>query len=129
MYDRFHLMQHAGKAEDEMRWAKFFRKGGQLRGLIKGKRWLLLSRWVNLNSEKRQLLNELFRLNRRMLKAYLLKQSLNRLWTWRYEGAALNYLNQWIDQLRWQRWEPFKKLAEMLLNRQEGILSYCRTPV
>jgi transposase len=38
-------------------------------------------------------------------------------------------LNQWIDQLRWQRLEPFKKLAEMLLSHQEGILNYCRTPV
>jgi transposase len=25
--------------------------------------------------------------------------------------------------------EPFTKLAEMLLNHQEGILNYCRTPV
>ena len=129
VYDKFHVMQHAGKAVDEVRRAEFIRKGGQLRGLVKGKRWLLLSRWVNLNSEKRQLLNELFRLNRRMMKAYLLKESLDRLWTYRYEGAALRYLNQWIDQLRWQRLEPFKKLAEMLLNHQEGILNYCRTPV
>ena len=129
VYDKFHVMQHAGQAVDEVRRAEFFRKGGRMRGLVKGKRWLLLSRWVNLNSEKRQLLNELFRLNRRMMKAYLLKESLDRLWTYRYEGAALRYLNQWIDQLRWQRLEPFKKLAEMLLGHLEGILNYCRTPV
>jgi transposase len=47
----------------------------------------------------------------------------------RYEGVALRYLNQCIDRLRWQRLEPFKKLAEMLLNHQDGILKYCRTPV
>jgi len=129
VYDKFHVMQHANKAVDEVRRAEFFRKGGQMRGLVKGKRWLLLSRWVNLDSKKRQLLNELFGLNRRMMKAYLLKESLDRLWTYRYEGAALRYLNQWIDQLRWQRLEPFKKLAEMLLRHQEGILNYCRTPV
>jgi hypothetical protein len=45
---------------DEVRRAEFFRKGGRMRGLVKGKRWLLLSRWVNLDSKKRQLLNELF---------------------------------------------------------------------
>src|ERR1700681_2155243 len=129
VYDKFHVMQHAGKAVDEVRRAEFFRKGGRMRGVVKGKRWLLLSRWVNLDSKKRQLLNELFRLNRRMMKAYLLKESLDRLWTYHYEGAALRYLNQWIDQLRWQRLEPFKKLAEMRLSHQEGILNYCRTPV
>ena len=129
VYDKFHIMQHASQAVDEMRRAEFFRKGGRMRGLVKGKRRLLLSRWVHLDSRKRQLLNELFRLNRRMMKAYLLKESLDRLWTYRYEGAALRYLNQWIDQLRWQRLEPFKKLAEMLLSHLEGILNYCRVPV
>ncbi len=64
-----------------------------------------------------------------MMKAYLLKESLDRLWTYRYEGAALRYLNRWIDQLRWQRLEPFKKLAVMLLRHQERILNYCRVQV
>ena len=129
VYDKIHVMQHASKAVDEVRRAEFYRKGGRMRGLVKGKRWLLLSRWVNLDGKKRQLLNELFRLNRRMMKAYLLKESLDRLWTYRYEGAAFRYLNQWIDQLRWQRLEPFKKLAEMLLSHLEGILNYCRESV
>lgn len=129
VFDKFHVMQHANQAVDEVRRAEFFRKGGRMRDLVKGKRWLLLTRWVNLDSKKRQLLNELFGLNRKIMKAYLLKESLDRLWTYRYEGAALRYLNQWIDQLRWQRLEPFKKLAELLLRHQEGLLNYCRVPV
>lgn len=129
VYDKFHVMQHANQAVDEVRRAEFFRKGRRMRGVVKGKRWLLLSRWINLDVKKQQLLNELFRLNRRMMKAYLLKESLDRLWTYPYEGAALRYLNQWIDQLRWQRLEPFKKLAVMLLKHQEGILNYCRVKV
>src|SRR5437899_11218678 len=72
---------------------------------------------MHLDSRKRQLLNDLFRINRRVMKAYLLKESLDRLWTYTYEGAALRYLNGWIDQLRWQRLEPFQKLAESLLRR------------
>jgi transposase len=35
----------------------------------------------------------------------------------------------WIDQLRWQRLEPFEKLALMLLDHLDGILNYCRTKV
>ena len=120
VYDKFHVMQHANQAVDEVRRAEFFRKGGRMRGVVKGKRWLLPSRWVNLDSNKQQLLNDLFRLNRRMMKAYLLKESLDRVWTYRYESAAERYLNQWIDQLRWQSLEPFKKLAVMLLRHQGG---------
>ncbi len=50
VYDKFHIMQHANRAVDEVRRAEFFRKGGQRRGLVKGKRWLLLTRWVNLTA-------------------------------------------------------------------------------
>jgi transposase len=129
IYDKFHIMQHANAAVDEVRRAEFFRKGGRMRGVVKGKRWLLLSRWVNLDSGKKRQLNTLFVLNRRVLKAYLLKESLDRLWTYHYEGAMLRYLESWLDQLRWQRLKPFEKLAQMLLDHLEGILNYCRTKV
>src|ERR1700683_1384226 len=79
VYDKFHIMKHANEAIDEVRRAEFFRKGKQGREVVKGKRWLLLSRWENLSGEKRGQLNELFGLNRRMFKAYLLKESLDRL--------------------------------------------------
>ena len=129
VYDKFHVMQHANRAIDEVRRAEFFRKGGRMRGLVRGKRWLLLSRWMNLAGPKRQELNELFALNRKGFKAYILKESLDRLWTYRYEGAMLNYLQRWIHQLRWQRLTPFQKLADMLLGHLDGILNYCRTKV
>ena len=129
VYDKFHVMQHANAAIEEVRRAEFFRKGGAMRGLVKGKRWLLLSRWVHLSPAKRQQLNELFALNRRVMKAYLLKESLDRLWTYTYEGAMLRYLQNWIRQLRWQRLRSFEKLANMLIDHLEGILNYCRIKV
>ncbi len=129
VYDKFHVMQHANAAVDDVRRAEFFRKGGPARQLVKGKRWLLLSRWIHLNAAKRQQLNGLFALNRRVFKAYLLKESLDRLWTYRYEGAMFRYLQSWRDQLRWQRLPAFDKLAAMLVDHLDGILNHCRTPV
>jgi transposase len=129
VYDKFHVMRHANEAVDEVRRAEYFRKGMKTRGLVKRKRWLLLSRWKHLSSPQRGELNRLFQLNRRVFKAYLLKESLERLWEYHYEGAMLNYLPRWIDQLRWQRLPAFQKLGEMLLKHLEGILNYCRTKV
>src|SRR6201987_6079765 len=125
---QFHLAASTVRAI-EVRRAEFFRKGGRMRGVVKGKRWLLLTRWINLDRQKRQQLNHLFALNRRVMKAYLLKESLERLWTYRYEGAMLRYLQSWIDQLRWQRLKPFQDLAFMILDHLDGILNYCRTKV
>jgi transposase len=129
IYDKFHIMQHANRAVDEVRRAEFFRKGGRARGIVKGKRWLLLTRWVNLTTANRRQLNTLFAMNRKLMKAYLLKESLDRLWTYKYEGAMLSYLRRWIDQLRWQRLPSFERLARMLLDHLDGILNYCRTKV
>lgn len=125
VYDKFHIMQHANAAVDEVRRAEFFRKGMRMRGLVKGKRWLLLTRWVHLTSAKQRELSTLFSLNRKLFKAYLLKESLDRLWTYRYEGAMIRYLRQWIAQLKWQRLRPFQKLAQMLIDHLDGILNYC----
>jgi transposase len=47
----------------------------------------------------------------------------------KYEGAMLNYLQKWMDQLKWQRLEPFEDLAAMLLKHVDGIVNYCRTKV
>jgi transposase len=62
IYDKFHIMQHANKAVDEVRRTEFFRKGGKMGSVVKGKRWLLLSRWINLDTGKKQQLNKLFAL-------------------------------------------------------------------
>lgn len=69
------LLQHANKAIDEERRVEFFRKGARIRGVVKGKRWLLLTRWVHLTVDQRQQLNHLFALKRKVMKAYLLKES------------------------------------------------------
>ena len=129
VYDKFHIIQHANDAVDEVRRAEFFRKGRKMRDVIKGKKWLLLSRWKNLAKNQRGVLNRVFHLNRRVFKAYLLKESLEKLWDYHYEGAMLNYLQKWIDQLRWQRLPSFQDLGKMLLKHLEGILNYCRTKV
>jgi transposase len=129
VYDKFHILQHASQAVDEVRRAEFFRKGGAARDVVRGKRWLLLTSWLNLDRGKRRQLNALFALNRRILKAYLLKESLGHLWNYTYEGAMMRYLNSWIDQLRWQRLRPMERLADMLIDHLDGILNYCRTKV
>lgn len=84
---------------------------------------------MHLTTHKERQLNALFALNRRVMKANLLKENLDRLWSYRHEGAMLRYLKSWIDQLCCQRLKPMEKLADMLLNHLEGILNYCPTKV
>ena len=84
---------------------------------------------LNLTGTQRGELNRLFQINRRVFKAYLLKESLERLWSYTDAGAMINYFQRWMNQLRWQRLKPFEKLADTLLKHLEGIANYCRTKV
>ena len=129
VYDTFHVLRHANDAVDETRRAKFFRQGAEARGLVRGKRWLLLRRWANLDWEERHTLRELFALNRRLAKAYLLKEQLERLWTYTYEGAARRFLTNWLRALRWQRLPAFHTLGRLLTRYLDGILTYCHEKV
>lgn len=129
VFDKFHVMKHVNAAIDETRRQEFFRQKGPLRAVMRGKRWLLLTRWHNLSAPKRTQLKEALALNRRLFKAYYLKEQLERLWTYRYEGAALRFFIDWLLSLRWQRLPAFKKLARTLYDHLEGILAYCRHKV
>jgi transposase len=77
VYDKFHILQHVNDAVDEVRRAEFFRKGQKMRDVIKGKKWLLLSRWKNLVPRQRGVLNRLFQINRACSKLTCSRKSWN----------------------------------------------------
>lgn len=129
VYDKFHVLKHANAAVDETRRAEFFRQGGVRRSLVRGKRWLLLTRWGHLDRAKRGTLTRLFAVNRRLAKAYLLREQLEQLWTYTYEAAARRFLTTWVRALRWQRLPAFQKLAKLLYRHLDGLLAYCHEKV
>jgi transposase len=129
VYDKFHVLRHASAAVDETRRAEFFRKRGEARALVRGKRWLLLRSWTHLDRADRQTLRELFALNRRLAKAYLLRDQLSQLWTYTYEGWVRRFLTTWLRALRWQRLPAFQQLAGLVLRHLDGILAYCHEAV
>ena len=129
VYDKFHVLRHVNAALDETRRAEFFRQGGAARALLRGKRWLLLRAWGNLERDERQQLRELLALNRRLAKAHLLKEPLAHLWDYTYEGAAWRFLTAWVRALRGQRLPAFDKVAQLLSRHLDGILAYCHVKV
>jgi hypothetical protein len=69
---------------------------------------------VNLDYQRQRLLNQLFALNRRVMKACRLKESLRRLWNYRYDEVLLRYLQSSIDQLRRQLLKPTETLCRLV---------------
>jgi transposase len=126
VFDKFHVLQHASRAIDEMRRNEFFRSGDVMRQYGRGKRWLLLRRWRNLARDKRRELLLLFAANRRLFKAYILREQLDRLWSYVTPGGVRRFLTGWIKALRWQRLPEMQKLGAFLQRHLDGIVAYCR---
>jgi transposase len=125
LYDKFHVLRHRHEALDKVRKAEYARLSGQDRRFIKGHKYTLLSHWENLSLEGRQALQLLFKANRRLNKAYLLKESLDQLWDYWRPGWARRFFEQWKAALRWQRLKPYEKFARLVESHWDGIALYC----
>ena len=80
LFDKFHVMQHLGRALDEVRQSEYARLAGKNRQFIKGKKYTLLSHRENLTLEGRRALTKLLEANKRLNIANLLKESFGQLW-------------------------------------------------
>lgn len=125
LYDKFHVLRHLSEAMDKVRKREYARLSGEDRRFIKGQRYTLLSHWENLSLEGKKALQLLFKANRRLNKAYLLKESFDQLWGYWSPGWARRFFDQWKAALRWQRLGPFQKFAQLVESHWDGIALYC----
>lgn len=127
VFDKFHVITHLGKALDTVRKNEYRRLQGESRRFIKGQKYTLLTRRENLGEEGRASLQLLFKANRRLYKAYLLKEQFGQLWAFTDPTQARLFFEEWKSSLRWQRLEPYEKFARMIEAHWDGIASYCTT--
>jgi hypothetical protein len=80
LYDKFHVLKHLSDALDEVRKRAYARLSGKDRRFIKGQKYTLLAHWENLTTQGRKALKLLFKANKRLHKAYLLKESFGQVW-------------------------------------------------
>lgn len=125
VYDKFHILRHLGEAMDRVRKREYARLVGDDRRYVKGQKFVLLSNWDNLSADKRNSLQDLFRVNRRLCKAYLLKESFGQLWDYRRPAWARRFFDHWRNELRWQRLPSFEKFARLVEKHWDGIEAYC----
>ena len=125
VYDKFHIMRHLADALDQVRRSEYKRVSEKERRFIKGQRYTLLSHKANLDIEGRRALGLLLKANKRLHKAYLLKESFGQLWDYNNPTWARRFFESWKSQLRWQRIKPFEKFSEMIERHWDGIVSYC----
>jgi transposase len=125
IYDKFHVIQHLLKALNDVRKQELRKAAGRFRGLLTGKKFILLSRRAHVRGKAREALNILLSVNRRLFKAHLLKESFDHLWSYSSKTWATKFFRHWVEQLKWSRLKPYHKFAHMIETHLDGILNYC----
>jgi transposase len=128
IFDRFHVQRLAHDAVDEVRRAEVRAapSPGE-RKALKGTRWPLLRRAWNLNSLDVCKLATLPLANRRLFRAYLLKESVAAILDGKQVNVARRKLDEWIAWAFRSQLAPFRRLAATIRDHQDGILAYVRS--
>lgn len=127
IHDHFHIKKHLNEALDKLRKLEFKKaKEKHMQEVFFRKKWLLLKNRFNLQRKQKSFLNELLSVNRRLLKAYLLKEDFSKFWKYKNLGNAKRFWDSWKKSLRWQRLKPLQEFAAMFDRHSENIFNTFR---
>lgn len=119
--DTFHVVAWATKALDEVRrdlWRRL--NGTKAAKAVKGLRWVLLRSWDNLTVAQRTTIRDLETTNRRLFRAWQLKEELADIFQMPLLTAR-RALDDWLYYASRSRLEPFVKLARTIRHYRPSI--------
>ena len=96
---------------------------------MKDTRYIWLKNPWNLTENQKAKFGSLEKLNLKINRAYLLKESFRNLWFYKTAGWAYRYLKQWFWWATHSRLEPMRKFAWMIRRHENNILSYFKLPI
>ncbi len=128
VFDRFHVQKLAHDALDEVRRAEVAATTTRTgRTALKRTRWVLQKNPWNLSGLEREKLDRLPAANRRLFRAYLLKEALAGILDSHHVGLARYKLREWVAWARRSCLAPFRRVAATVERFTEGILAYVET--
>jgi transposase len=111
VYDRFHVVQLLNAAVDQVRREEVRNADREQKRSLKSTRWALLKNPWNLTRTESEKLAELQRNNRKIYRAYLLKESFQQIYDAPSARRADELFSEWCAWARRSRLEPFRKFA------------------
>jgi transposase len=126
--DRFHVVKALNTALDEVRKEQWRQAKGAKRKALKGLRWLLFKRSSNRSRRDSHILRQLRKANRRIWRAWELKDEFERFWDYKAPWAAKRFLASWCTAAMRSRLEPLRKFVGTIRGYAELLLNFigCR---
>lgn len=125
--DRFHVVKALHAAVDEVRKAQWREASAKDRISLKGLRWLLYRHASHRSRSDTATLRALEKANRRIYRAWRLKDEFDQLWEYRARWAAERFLKRWTTTALKSRLEPLRKFVGTVRKHADGILAFVDT--
>ena len=126
VFDPFHVVKLGGDAVHKVRRTEAReRKGTPHAAVLKGSRWALLKAPESLKPDEEVHLAEVAKLNKRVYRAYLLKEELRAMYLCGARTAA-KHLRSWLAWASRSKLAPFVTLAATLRKYRDGVLAAIR---
>jgi transposase len=128
-FDPFHVVRLASRATDQVRRDEW---NAHERSHTPAGRWVKGTRWSLLKAPERQSVGQLATLwevqneNRRLYRAFLLREELRLLYHLPDPRLAPAHLDAWLAWASRSRLRPFVRLARTLREHRDGILAAIR---
>lgn len=131
VYDLFHVVAaYHREVLDEVRKAAYRKADDDdERRFIKGGRFLLYKNRKALSDAQKPQLAELLKVNEDISTAYVLRDSLKRIWETRSPWEARAALRDWCRLARESGIPALVKFARRLRRRERGIITHARYPI
>jgi transposase len=125
--DRYHIVARLNKALDQVRAGEHKQmKQDDFDPILTKARWLLLKRPENLTDSQGAKLKDLLKYNLKSMRAYLLKEEFQLLWTYSSVAWAAKFIDRWTTKVMRSKIEPLKKEAKTIRKHKSLILNYFR---
>lgn len=124
VYDRFHIVQLLSKAVDQVRRSEVENALPKNKRQLKSSRYALLKNPWNLTPAQENKLSTIQKSNKRLYRAYLLKESFQSIFDASTTDEASRIFKDWFTWATRSNLEPFVRLAVTLKRHLRGILRF-----
>ena len=124
VFDKFHVLQHVGVAVDTVRKAESRALAAEGDMTLKGTKYAWLRNPASFTRKAWHAFAALRESTLQSARAWAIKESLRHLWDYTYVGAARTFFKRWYGWATHSRLAPIIKVARMLKQHLENILTY-----
>lgn len=127
--DRFHIVKALNEAVDEVRKQQWREATQADRKALKGMRWLLYRHSSTRSRRDTRTLRALDKHNRRIYRAWRLKEEFEHFWTFKVTWAAERFLKRWTKSALLSRLAPMRKFVNTLRKHQDAVVAFIGTRI